>query len=193
MKKRTKMLTLAVSVVMVLVCIVGGTLAWLTAESDEVVNTFTSSDIEIELRETKGGKRHEFKMVPGHTIDKDPVVTVTDSSEDCYLFVKLEKSNNFDEFLTYKMAEGWTELTEGNGVYYRIVRRADEVKSFSVLKDDQVVVEDEVTAEMMGALTDATRPTLTVTAYASQLYKNNTEKFTPVEAWRNVNPAAAGN
>lgn len=192
MKKRTKMLTLAVSVVLVLVCIVGGTLAWLTAESDDVVNTFTSSDIEIELKETKGGERHEFKMVPGHTIDKDPVVTVTDSSEDCYLFVKLEKSNNFDEFLKYKMAEGWTALTEGSGVYYRIVR-ADDVKSFSVLKGNQVVVEGDVTAEMMGALTDATRPTLTVTAYASQLYKNNTEEFTPVEAWGNVNPAAAGN
>lgn len=190
MKKRTKMLTLAVSVVLVLVCIVGGTLAWLTAESGKVVNTFTSSNIEVRLEETTGT---EYKMVPGYTITKDPIVTVTDGSEDCYLFVKLEKSNNFDEFLTYKMAEGWTALTEGNGVYYRIVRRTDKVKSFSVLKDDQVVVEDEVTAEMMGALTDATRPTLTVTAYASQLYKNNTEKFTPVEAWRNVNPDAAGN
>lgn len=189
MKKRTKMLTLAVSVVLVLVCIVGGTLAWLTAESGKVVNTFTSSNIEVRLEETTGT---EYKMVPGYTITKDPIVTVTDGSEDCYLFVKLEKSNNFDGFLTYKMAEGWTELTEGSGVYYRIVR-ADDVKSFSVLKGNQVVVKDDVTAEMMGALTDATRPTLTVTAYASQLYKNNTEEFTPVEAWGNVNPDAAGN
>lgn len=30
------------------------------------------------------------------------------------------------------------------------------------------------------------QPTLTITAYASQLYKNNTDTFTAAEAWANV-------
>ena len=40
----------------------------------------------------------------------------------------------------------------------------------------------------MNALTTATYPTLTVTAYASQLYKSASEKFDPAEAWATVNP-----
>lgn len=43
---------------------------------------------------------------------------------------------------------------------------------------------------MMNSLEQNTYPTLTVTAYASQLYKNNTQTFTAAEAWANVsNPA----
>ena len=42
----------------------------------------------------------------------------------------------------------------------------------------------------MNDLTEEAYPTLTVTAYASQQYKNNTEHFTPAEAWENVQPVA---
>lgn len=38
-----------VAVVLVLCCAVGGTLAWLTAKSDVVTNTFAPSDINITL------------------------------------------------------------------------------------------------------------------------------------------------
>ena len=34
-------------------------------------------------------------------------------------------------------------------------------------------------------------PLLTVTAYASQYMKNNTENFTPADAWAKVNPDAS--
>ena len=34
----------------------------------------------------------------------------------------------------------------------------------------------------------AVKPTLTITAYASQLHKNATTEFTAAEAWANVNP-----
>lgn len=56
---------------------------------------------------------------------------------------------------------------------------------FSVLKDDQVTVLGTVTKEMMAAV-ENNKPTLTITVYASQLYKNNTELFTAAEAWANV-------
>lgn len=180
MKKKT--LTLLVALVLVVGCIVGGTLAWLTAKSDPVVNTFTTSDIDITLEETTGA---DYEMIPGWTIEKDPKVTVVEGSEDCYLFVKLEKSAKFDQYLTYAVAEGWTKLENVDGVYYRIVKTNDMGTEFSVLKDNQVTVKGNVTKEMMKAA-ETERPTLTVTAYASQLYKNNTETFTPAEAWDNV-------
>lgn len=84
-----------VAVVLVLCCAIGGTLAWLTDKTDPVVNTFTVGDINIELKETTTN----YKMVPGNTITKDPKVTVKANSEACWLFVKVEKSSNFDSFI----------------------------------------------------------------------------------------------
>lgn len=193
MKKKT--LVLFLSLALVLVGIISGTVAWLTDSTEEVVNTFTDSDIDITLAETTG---EDYKMVPGYTIGKDPKVTVKSGSEKCYLFVKLEESENFDSFLTYEMAEGWTALDGNNdgiaddGVYYRIVDTADMDIPYSVLKDDQVTVKDTVTKEMMNGLIENTYPTLTVTAYASQYNKNATESFTAAEAWTNIS-GSSGN
>lgn len=179
MKKKT--LALLVALVLVVGCVIGGTLAWLTAKTDPVVNTFTTSDIDITLTETK----EDYKMVPGWTIHKDPKASVAAGSEECYLFVKVEKSANFDSYMTYEMADGWMELENADNVYYRQVKTADMGTSYSVLKDDQVTVKGEVTKDMM-TTAKTNQPTLTITAYASQLYKNNTETFTPAEAWANV-------
>ena len=180
-------LLLVLALALVLGGVLGGTLAWLSARTAPVTNTFTASDIDITLEESDG---LDLKMVPGCTVTKDPKVTVAAGSEACYLFVKLEKSANFDAFMTNTVADGWTALDGVDGVYYRTVAAADIGTTYSVLKDDQVTVKDTVTKEMMNALTDATRPTLTVTAYAAQMMKNNTESFTAAEAWANVNPTA---
>lgn len=192
MKKKS--LTLILTLALAVGAVVGGTLAWLTASTDDVVNTFTTSDIDIKLEETTG---NEYKMVPGCTVDKNPTVTVLEGSEECYLFVKLKKSSNFDSFMTCDMAEGWTALNDtdqdgvaDDGVYYRIVEETDMDESYSVLKDDKVTVKDDVTREMMKALKTETYPTLTVTAYASQYVKSNAEEFTPEEAWKNISTAS---
>lgn len=163
-----------VAVVLVLCCAIGGTLAWLTDKTDPVVNTFTVGDINIELAETTT----DYKMVPGNTIAKDPKVTVKDGSEACWLFVKVEKSTNFDQYLSYEMAVGWTALPGVEGVYYREVSATTADTDFAVLKDNQVKVLDTVTKTMLeAAKTDA--PTLTFTAYAVQ--KDNVTSVT--DAW----------
>ncbi len=187
----SKSLVMILALVLVIGCTVGGTLAWLTDKTDEVKNTFTTSDVDIELAETTG---NSYKMVPGHTIEKDPKVTVKADSEKCFLFVKVEKSTNFDTYMTYTMADGWTELTgvEGvTGVYYRVVDDTTADQEFAVIKNNTVTVKDTITKADMNALTEDTYPTLTVTAYASQLMKNNTDNFTAAEAWANVNPQTA--
>lgn len=179
-----------VAVVLVLCCAIGGTLAWLTAKSDVVTNTFTTSDIKVELKETTGT---EYKMVPGQTISKDPKATVLTGSEKCYLFVKLDKSAGFDTYLEYTIADGWTKL-EGSGVtdtvYYRVVDGTNNQigTAYSVLKNDQVTVKGAVTKEQMNALDaeGAVKPTLIVTAYASQLQMDATTTFTALEAWNNI-------
>lgn len=182
MKKKSLALLLAIA--LVVVGAVAGTVAWLTDQTPSVTNTFTTSDINIELKETK----NHFQMIPGWDIEKDPKVTVKADSEACYLFVKLEKSDNFDTFMTYEMADGWEPLPEAPGVYYCKVAAATADTTFEVLKGNQVSVKGEVTKAQMNGLTADTYPTLTVTAYASQQFKNNTQEFTAAEAWANIAP-----
>lgn len=184
MKK--KLFISVVAVALVACFAIGGTLAWLTAKTDPKVNTFTVGDIGITLTESED---LDLKMIPGHTIFKDPKVSVDAGSEDCYLFVKVEESENFENFMAYTMAANWTKLENETGVYYRVVNTTDVTREFYVLADNQVSVLGTVTKEMLNALTEGTYPTLTFTAYAVQLHKNNTEDFTAAEAWAAVNPA----
>lgn len=167
------------AVAVVLLGVAGGTLAWLIDQTESVVNTFTYGDITIELTETdtddgdNNPLTNEYKMVPGQTITKDPVLTVVAGSEDCWLFVKLEKSvdADFDAFMSYEMADGWTALDGVDGVYYREVAAADVADAdmaFGVIRDNTVTVKSEVTKQMLNELTDATYPKLTVTGYAVQ-------------------------
>lgn len=161
MKK--KVIALVMAAVLLVTATAAATVAYLT-DSDEVLNTFTIGKVDIELEETKD----DFQMIPGEEIEKDPIVTVVDSSEDCWLFVELTESANLDDYISYTVAEGWTALEGVDGVYYRKVLKDDAEKTFSVLEGDKVVVLEEVTNEMMDAASkDA--PTLKVTAYAIQL------------------------
>lgn len=103
---------------------------------------------------------------------------------------KLDKSASFDTYLEYVIADGWTKLDGVDTVYYRVVDGTTNQigTAYSVLKDDQVTVKGSVTKEQMNALDaeGAAKPTLTITAYASQLHKNATETFSASEAWNNI-------
>ena len=167
-KSLSRKALVVLSLMMVLaVAAVGGTIAWLTDKTDPVVNTFTVGNINIDLTETKN---LDLKMVPGNTIVKDPKVTVLKDSEACWLFVKVEKSDNLDSFISYTVDSSWTALDGVTGVYYREVPAVTTDTTFSVLANDKVTVKDTVTKSMMDAITNgsASAPTLTFTAYAVQ-------------------------
>ena len=159
-----KKLTTVLAIVLVVALSVAGTYAYLTAKTAQVVNTFTVGNVNIDLTE----KTTDYKMVPGTTINKDPKVTVKADSEDCWLFVKVVKSDNFDSFLTYDMADGWTKLEDG--VFYRQVDASAADQDFAVLANNTVTVKPDVTKDMMDAIDNGTaaKPTLTFTAYACQ-------------------------
>lgn len=191
MKSMKKKIAALVAIAMIFGCAVGGTLAWLMADTNTVTNTFTTSDVDITLTETKGTLTSEdnrsYQMVPGNVIEKDPTVTVEANSEDCWLFVEISESSNLDTFITYEVAGGWTQLS-GN-VYYREVEKSENNQSFDVIgytKDgafvaDKVLVNTAVTKALMNAIDEgnADNPTLTFTAYAVQ--KANIDDVT--EAW----------
>lgn len=161
MKKKALALVLALT--LLVAGVVGGTLAWLTDQTDEVKNTFTVGDINIGLTETTA----DYKMVPGNTIAKDPTVTVKANSEACWLFVQVTESTDLKDFITYAIAEGWTALPGVDGVYYREVPASAADQTFSVLAGDAVTVKIDVTRTMLETA-KADAPTLTFQAYAIQ-------------------------
>ena len=196
MKKKGLALILALT--LLTVGIVAGTLAWLTAKSDTVTNTFTTSDITVKLQETTGTS---YKMIPGYDLEKNPKAWVVAGSEDCYLFVKLDWANNTytsgetaKSYLDWAIADGWEPVPGETNVYYRTVTSAQmssdngATNAYPILAGNKVTVNGEITKEQMNALDaeGAAKPTLTITAYASQLHKNATETFTPAEAWGNI-------
>lgn len=187
-----------VAVVLVLCCAIGGTLAWLTAKSDVVKNTFAPSDINITLTETPNtdtdndGKADAWKadMIPGFSYAKDPVVTVKDGSVDCYLFVKFEENGNPATYLTYTSTltttNGWTQGDGTNipsNVWYRVVKATDTTKTWNLLAGNTIAVKDTVTKDNMATAANAE---LVYTAYATQLYKSNGVEFSAAEAWTNA-------
>ena len=193
-------LALVLACVLLVGGVIGGTVAWLTADGGSVTNTFTESDIDIKLEETKPVDK-TAPMVPGWTIDKDPKVTVKAGSEDCWLFVKITESTtpDLDDYISYAIASGWetVQAEDPNGVTVigRKVYKDDATKTFAILGageytdpmgtdsvttddfeitwgDNQVCVKPSVTEQMMEAISKS-KPTLSFQAYAVQLFKTN--------------------
>lgn len=168
------MVALAAAFVLLL-GITGGTLAIIRAYSAPVENVFSINGIHIELYETETDDgddspfTNSYRMMPGQAIGKDPAVSVEGGSMACWLFVKLNVSNNFDQFLTYELQDGWNALDGEDKVYYRQVEAQDAPQVFGLFRENQVMVKEEVTLEMLRALTQENFPTLTLTAYAVQM------------------------
>lgn len=164
----SKLFVMMLALVLVFGCAVGGTVAWLVAKTEPVVNTFTYGDINITLTETKPANQ-QAKIIPGVDIEKDPKVTVKADSEACWLFVEVKEEGTFvANKVTYSVDDSWTK---GNGtdipanVYYREVGAVTADTDFYVLKDNKVTVSNSLTKE---DITNITQPTLTFTAYAVQ-------------------------
>lgn len=183
----TKVFLSLLALVLVVGCAVGGTIAWLTATTEPVVNTFTYGKIKIELTETTGT---EYKIIPGVNISKDPKVTVKADSEACWLFVKVAEKGTFvTDKVTYSIANGWMPLDATNhpGVYYREVDAVTADTNFNVLTGDAtypngvVTVSENLTKAEVNSVA-ATQPTLTFTAYAVQKDGINTA----ADAWAQV-------
>lgn len=169
------------ALVLVIGCVAGGTVAWLVAKTEPVVNTFTYGNINIALAETTGTS---YKIIPGTVIEKDPKVTVKAGSEACYLFVKVEKVGMFTG-MSYEIADGWTALEGENGVYYRQVGSVTADTSFEVIKGNEITVSETLTKENI----PTTNPTLKITAYAVQ--KENIADA--AAAWKAANPTTTTN
>ena len=109
MKTRSKALLLTLCAVLLVAASVLGTMAYLTS-TDKVTNTFTVGSVAIKLDEAQANpdgtlvedagrvKANSYKLLPGHTYNKDPMVTVIKGSEPSYvkMTVTFSKANELD-------------------------------------------------------------------------------------------------
>lgn len=199
-----KIMAVLLAVVLLIGIGVGGTLAWLTAQSGTVTNTFTVGDIDIELKEHKlnengtdllAGTSNEvtaessYKIVPGDHQPKDPFVRFTKDSEPCWLFVKVDEENNTvgqKKYVTYSVdTSEWTELTGATGVYYkRLETLTDSGTIYPILTGNQVSYSQDLTKTDLNLVNDSNKPQLTFTAYAVQLEA----AASAADAWAVANP-----
>lgn len=193
MKKTSKALLLSLCAVLLVTATVLGTMAYLTS-TDEVVNTFTVGNVAITLDETDvdnstpgendRDQANSYKLMPGHTYTKDPIVHVDSTSEDCYLFVKVANEITAiegDTTVAAQMtAKGWVAVDGAAGVYVYTQNSAPAV----VAGGSNVTVFDNFT--ISGTVDNATlatynNKTITVTAYAIQA--DGFEGKTASEIW----------
>ena len=130
MRTKSKALLLILCTVLLISGTVLGTLAYLT-DRDQVVNTFTVGNVQIELDEVevtpdgipvqdKDGNTirteegNEYHLIPGQTYVKDPTVTVLAGSEASYVRMMVTinciselKAIFGDDFLPQNYVEGW--------------------------------------------------------------------------------------
>ena len=205
MKTKNKALLLALCAVSLVTASVLGTMAYLT-DNKKVTNTFTVGSVAITMDETdvnlagqKDGdvrvQQNTYKLLPGHVYTKDPQIHVDPTSEDCYLFVKVEngiaaiESKDADKSVAAQMvANGWTKVEGQTNVYVKmngnalqIVKGGETVNVFETLTIDGATVDKTKLEQYKNA-------TITVTAYAVQ--KDGFEGKNAAEIWNTAFPNA---
>ena len=199
MKKTRKILLMAACAIL-LVCIsVGATVAYLTS-TDTVTNTFTVGKVAIKLDEAKANpdgslvanaarvKENKYKLLPGHTYNKDPMVTVLSGSEPAYIkmTVTFSKANELDAIFASVGGANLTSIFNGYDATNWIAKgntkdAANDTRTYEfwykgavgaptadVALDalfDSITVPGDITADQLKTIEGMT---ITVNAYAIQ-------------------------
>ena len=205
-KLRRALLLLACAVLLVSLS-VGATLAYLTAQTDTIRNTFAVGNVSfdktlgdgidegkvyehtddtvtddkrgthVEDYETNRVTSNTYKLVPSKTYDKDPIVRMSDTSEDAWLFVQVvngiaaiehadvdddpdtEVDETVETIATQMKRLGWTQIAEGSNIWYY----KEEVSA-----GDDIPVFESFTLADDANVADYASATITIQAYAVQ-------------------------
>lgn len=148
---KKKILVLAVSVCLVAILAIGGTLAYFTDE-EEATNTFTVGNVDITLTEPNWegtGSQDAPEVYPGEPLAKDPTVT-NDGANPCFVRIKvtgldcLAPAGNITyrtDYVTGKLGDNWVLHTDGY-FYYNQVLAVDATTDALF---DQIVIPTDLT------------------------------------------------
>lgn len=205
--KGFKVMTLVLAFVLVIGASVAGTLAWLTAQSETVTNTFTSAELfgtdgSFTLWEHKAEDgdgdgvytlnssvevtTNTYDILPGVNIPKDPTVDVVNLEEHAYLYIKV--TGTLPTGLSYSIdSDNWTELTGYDGMYVYSGENAENniIKATDVAKESftaTILTDNQivVTSDYSGTSVDIT---LSFDAYMVQATGNG---GSAAAAWANT-------
>lgn len=195
LRPKTKFLLLSLCALLLIAATVCATMAYLTATTKTVTNTFTVGKVGITLDEAivdvygraadptqRTDKGNTYKLIPGHSYTKDPVITVAADSEDCWLYAKIENPIDSIEAESSTIASqlstnGWTLIDEAKHIY---------AYKESVKANAKIPLFGTFTLDGSKAVDDFEGKSITVTAYAIQADGFETAK----EAYNSAFPAA---
>lgn len=201
MKTRNKIMLLALCMVALIAVSVLGTMAYLTS-TDTVTNTFTVGKVAITLDEAKVNdagvavtpaervKANSYKLMPGHSYTKDPTVHVTDGSENCYIFVKVEngisdiEASGDTTIAAQLTAKGWKAVDGITGVYVYAGTEEGATKKDLAAGSSAVVFDSFKIADAADIARKA-GSTIKITAYAIQA--DGFADKTPAQIWTAAN------
>lgn len=212
-----RVLTLVLAFVLVMGASVAGTLAWLSATTGPVTNTFTSEELfadaennfklwEHKAEDTDGDGRftlteekvvaNSYSILPGVNIPKDPTVEINDLEEHAYLYIKVTGLPMASGLSATVNSANWTALgDEYPGVYVYSGANADPATKVIKATDSNKVTftANILTNDQVVVAADyagaADNISLSFNAYMVQATGNGT---TAAEAWANTYGAPAG-
>lgn len=125
MKKKT--IVLIMSIALVACLSIGATLAFLSAKSSELVNTFTVGNIAMKLDEAKVSDNqvidgrtdsgNSYRIYDSAVLPKDPTVTINAKSENCYVFMSCVVSDNIKDIASMNIGNNWILVKDNLYVY----------------------------------------------------------------------------
>lgn len=238
--KKTKIALTLVCAILIVAASVMGTLAYLTATTGTVTNTFTignvgfddpslGDDLDEAAVDEYGVKKTDaegkdvarvntniYKLVPGHTYVKDPIVHMSSTTEDAYLFVTvsngisdIETTESGKTIAAQMAAKGWKEVKDGSGNLVAYVycgpsaatatsTRAKVTKNQDIVVFDTFTLADDAKVEETISVAGGQGGTKTVNKYADGLAKITIKAYaiqadgiastvTDYELWQNFN------
>lgn len=120
--------TIIAAVVLLMVFVVGGAIAYFT-DSETKTNTFTIGSVDITLTEDGWDALADTNnndipdaaedMMPGDSVTKDPLINNVSTKNPAYVFIKVvvpcttivAPATTSEELFTYTVNAGWTELS----------------------------------------------------------------------------------
>lgn len=191
MKK--KILVACLCVALAVLTVAGTTLAYLTSQQT-VTNTFTVGNVKITMDEKdvdndtntadnvningeQRDKANSYKLMPGQTYTKDPIIRVDANSEDCYLFVTVDnqifsiEATGNTTVAAQMAANGWQAVAGQANLYVYVGTTAGASDPLAVAGGsnvtvfEKIVVSDDATNDSLEAVKDNT---IVVNAYAVQ-------------------------
>lgn len=110
--KKKSLISMVVALSLTATIMVGATLAYLTAQTDAVTNTFTIGNVSIELEEPSWNPDDAKDLAPGASVDKDPTVTNT-GANDAYVAMTVDGMTEMAAIgFSATVNEGWVKISE---------------------------------------------------------------------------------